>query len=116
MASWRRPGPDRTALRRSGGPGDATSRARSRPQRGGDRRHRLDGRSTGGSGGGGRTMTALAPLPGRETGPDGEGEAATGAHDVVVLPDTADSTTTTPLAATDTSATKTVSVHSGDST
>jgi len=61
-------------------------------------------------------MTALAPVPGRETGPDGEGEAATGAHDVVVLPDTADSTTTTPLAATDTSATKTVSVHSGDST
>jgi hypothetical protein len=59
-------------------------------------------------------MTALAPLPGRETGPDGEGEAAGGGHEVVVLPDTADSTTTAPLPTTDTSATKTISVHSGD--
>jgi hypothetical protein len=61
-------------------------------------------------------MTALAPLPGRETGPDGEGDAATGGHDVVVLPDTADSTTTKPSANTvntDPSATKTVSVNSG---
>jgi hypothetical protein len=59
-------------------------------------------------------VTALAPLPGRETGPEGEGEAATGGHDVVVLPDTADSTTTTPTAPTDTIVTKTVSVLSGD--
>ena len=59
-------------------------------------------------------MTALAPLPGRETRPEGEGEAATGGHDVVVLPDTADSTTTIPSVPTDTIATKTVSVLSGD--
>jgi hypothetical protein len=59
-------------------------------------------------------VTALAALPGRETRPDGEGEAATGGHDVVVLPDTADSTTTAPSAPTNTSATKTVSVNSGD--
>jgi hypothetical protein len=59
-------------------------------------------------------VTALAPLPGRGTRPDGEGEAATGGHEVVVLPDTADSTTTAPSADTDTSATKTVSVNSGD--
>jgi hypothetical protein len=59
-------------------------------------------------------MTALA-LPGRETGSDGEGDPATGGHDVVVLPDTADSTTSIPSVTTDTSATKTVAVHSGDS-
>jgi hypothetical protein len=59
-------------------------------------------------------VTALAPLPGRETRPDGEGEAAAGGHDVVVLPDTADSATTAPSATTDTSATKTVSVNPGD--
>ena len=62
-------------------------------------------------------MTALAPLPGRETRPDGEEEAAAGGHEVVVLPDTADSTTNTPVATTDTSgipATKTVSVDSSD--
>jgi len=59
-------------------------------------------------------MTALAPLPGRETRPDGEGDAATGGHDVVVLPDTADSTATKPSANTDPSATRTVSVNSGD--
>jgi hypothetical protein len=59
-------------------------------------------------------VTALAPLPGRETRPDGEGEAAAGGHDVVVLPDTADSTTAAPSADTDTSVTKTVSVNSGD--
>ena len=57
-------------------------------------------------------MTALAPLPGRETRPGGEGDATTGAHDVVVLPDTAD-TTTTPSATTNTSDTRTVSVRSG---
>jgi hypothetical protein len=60
-------------------------------------------------------MTALAPLPGRETRPDGEGDAATGGHEVVVLSDTTDSTTTALSATTNTSATKTVSVHSGDS-
>ncbi len=57
-------------------------------------------------------MTAIAPIPGRETRPDGEGDAATGGHEVVVLPD--DSTTTTRSATSDTSGTKTVSVHSGD--
>ena len=64
-------------------------------------------------------MTALAPLPGRETRPDGEEEAATGGHDVVVLPDTGDSTTATlsaPSVTTNPSATKTISVHSGDET
>jgi hypothetical protein len=59
-------------------------------------------------------VTAVAPLPGRETGPDGEGEAADGGHDVVVLPDTADSTTSTPSATSDLSTTKTVSVTSSD--
>jgi len=62
-------------------------------------------------------VTAVAPPPGREARPDGEGEAATGGHDVVVLPDKADSATTAPSATTDTSATsdtKTVSVNSGD--
>ena len=62
-------------------------------------------------------MTALAPLPGRGTRPDGEEEAATGGHDVVVLPDSGDSTTATPTAPTvNTYPTdpKTVSVHSGD--
>ena len=32
-------------------------------------------------------MTTLAPLPGRESGPDDEGEAESGSPDVVVLPD-----------------------------
>jgi hypothetical protein len=62
-------------------------------------------------------VTALAPLPGREARPDGEGDAADGGHDVVVLPDKADSTTTAPSARSDTSDTsgiKTVSVTSGD--
>jgi hypothetical protein len=56
----------------------------------------------------------LAPLPGREARPDDEGDADAGGHDVVVLPDTADSTTTTPSATSDTSSTKTVSVTSDD--
>ena len=62
-------------------------------------------------------MTAGAPLPGRETRPEGDGEAAAGGHDVVVLPDTADSTTTVPSAISDhsdTSDIKTVSVASSD--
>ena len=61
-------------------------------------------------------MTAVAPLPGRETRPDGEGDAAAG-HDVVVLPDTDDSTTSAHSAISDssnTSDTKTVSVTSSD--
>jgi hypothetical protein len=61
-------------------------------------------------------VTAVAPLPGRETPADGEGDAATGGHDVVVLPDT-DSTTSTPSATSGTSSTsdtKTVSVTSSD--
>jgi hypothetical protein len=56
----------------------------------------------------------LAPLPGREARPDDEGDADAGGHEVVVLPDTADSTTTTPPATSDTSSTKTVSVTSDD--
>ena len=57
-------------------------------------------------------MTAVAPLPGRETKPDGEDEAPTGGHEVVVLPDTGDSTTAVPSANSDPSSTKTVSVTS----
>lgn len=60
-------------------------------------------------------MTAVAP-PGRETRPDGEGDADAG-HDVVVLPDTTGSTTNTPSTTADTSRTsdtKTVSVTSSD--
>jgi len=59
-------------------------------------------------------MTAVAPLPGREARPDGEGEAATGGHDVVVLPDKGNSATTASSASKSTTATKTVSVNSGD--
>jgi hypothetical protein len=62
-------------------------------------------------------VTAVAPLPGRETRPDGEGDAADGGHDVVVLPDKADSTTTAPSATSATSSAsdaKTVSVTSSD--
>jgi hypothetical protein len=55
----------------------------------------------------------LAPLPGREARPDDERDADPGAHEVVVLPDTED-TTTAPLAASDTSSIKTVSVTSSD--
>ena len=58
----------------------------------------------------------LAPLPGREARPDDEGDADAGGHEVVVLPDTADSTTNTPSATSDTSSTKTVSVTSDDET
>ena len=56
----------------------------------------------------------LAPLPGREARPDGEGDDAAGDHDVVVLPDTANTTTTAPSTTSDTSSTKTVSVASSD--
>jgi len=58
-------------------------------------------------------VTAVAPLPGRETRPDGEGDAAAG-HDVVVLPDTADSTTSAPSVTSSTFDTKTVSVTASD--
>ena len=61
-------------------------------------------------------MTAIAPVPGRETRSDGEGDAAAGGHEVVVLPDTADSTTSTHSVTSDTSSTKTVSVNSPDAT
>ena len=57
----------------------------------------------------------LAPLPGREARPDDEGDADAGGHEVVVLPDTADSATTAPpSAASDTFSTKRVSVASSD--
>jgi hypothetical protein len=59
-------------------------------------------------------MTAVAPLPGQATGPDGEGETAAGAHDVVVFPDAADTTTTRAPVTSDPSNVKTVSVASGD--
>lgn len=62
-------------------------------------------------------MTTVAPLPGRETGADDEGDAAAGGHDVVVRPDTpADGTTTAtsspsnPSDPSDPSNTRTVSV------
>jgi hypothetical protein len=55
----------------------------------------------------------LTPLPGQTARPDDEGDAGTGGHDVVVLPDTED-TTTTPFATSDTSGIRTVSVTSGD--
>ena len=58
----------------------------------------------------------LAPLPGRETRPDGEGDDA-GGHEVVVLPD--DSTTTSPSVTTthsDRCDIKAVSVTSSDGT
>ena len=64
-------------------------------------------------------MTTVAPLPGRETGADDEGDAAAGGHDVVVRPDTpADGTTTattSPANPPDPSNTRTVSVaaHAG---
>jgi hypothetical protein len=57
-------------------------------------------------------VTAVAPIPGRETRSDGDEEAAPGGHEVVVLPD--DSTTTAPTASSDPSSTKTVSVASSD--
>jgi hypothetical protein len=59
-------------------------------------------------------VTALAPIPGRETGPEG-GEAGAGGHDVVVLPDTAGGATTTSRPTSDLPTTKTVSVTSSDS-
>jgi hypothetical protein len=57
-------------------------------------------------------VTAVAPIPGRETRSDGDEEAAPGGHEVVVLPD--DSTTTAPTVTSDPSSTKTVSVASSD--
>jgi hypothetical protein len=56
----------------------------------------------------------LAPPPGREARSHEEGDAADGGHEVVVLPDKADSTTTTPSPTSDTSSTKTVSITSND--
>jgi hypothetical protein len=60
-------------------------------------------------------VTAIAPVPGSETGPDAEGEAAAGDHDVVVLPESAGSTTAATCADSGLTSTKTVSVNSGDS-
>ena len=60
-------------------------------------------------------MTAVAPLPGRDTRPDGEGDGAAGDHDVVVLPE--DSATTARSVISDTASTsdtKIVSVTSND--
>ena len=60
-------------------------------------------------------MTAVAPVPGQETGPD-EGDAA-GGPDVVVLPNTEDSTTSASSATADNSDisnTRTVSVNATD--
>lgn len=56
----------------------------------------------------------LAPLPGQEARPDDEGEVGAAAHDVVVLPDTTDSTTITPSTTSDTSSTKTVYLTSSN--
>jgi hypothetical protein len=55
----------------------------------------------------------LAPLPGQEARPDGEGDVEAGDHDVVVLSE-ADSTTGTPSTGKGTSSTRTVSVTSSD--
>lgn len=56
----------------------------------------------------------LAPLPGQEVQPVAAGEVDAGGHDVVVLPDTADSTTNTPSATSDSFSTKTVAVTPSD--
>jgi len=58
-------------------------------------------------------VTAVAPLPGRDTGSEAGGEAAEGDHDVVVLPETTESTTTAPVSDSGLTSTKTVSVTSG---
>ena len=64
-------------------------------------------------------MTALA-LPGRQTGPDGEGDPDTADHDVVVLPDGDESITNDPRATRTTTQTfglpdtRAVSVGDGD--
>jgi hypothetical protein len=58
-------------------------------------------------------VTAIAPVPGRETGREGEGEAGPDDHDVVVLPEALGSTTVR-RAEPGLTATKTVSVNSGD--
>jgi len=60
-------------------------------------------------------MTAVAPLPGRKTGSGGEEEATTGEHDVVLLPETNESTMSPAPADAGLTSTKTVSVTSGDS-
>ena len=54
----------------------------------------------------------LAPLPGQAARPDDEGDDHPGDHDVVVLPDTANTTAAAPSTRPDTSSTKTVSVTS----
>lgn len=56
----------------------------------------------------------LAPLPGQEAQPVAAGEVDAGGHDVVILPDTADSTTNTPSSTSDTFSTKTVAVTPSD--
>lgn len=62
-------------------------------------------------------MTTVAPLPGRETGAGGEGDAAAGGHEVVVRPSPrADATTTSPSSPSDRSDIKTVSVISSSET
>ena len=65
-------------------------------------------------------MTAVAPLPGRGTGAEAEGEAAAGDHDGMVLADTGESpatsvpATTGPRTDPGLTSTKTVSVTSND--
>jgi hypothetical protein len=66
-------------------------------------------------------VTTVAPLPGRETGADDEGDAQASGQDVVVRPDNAVGGTTTPTSRpSGPSDTKTVSVNSstdvGDTT
>jgi hypothetical protein len=58
-------------------------------------------------------VTAIAPRPGRATGREGEGEAGPDDHDVVVLPERVGSTTAR-RADPRLTATKTVSVNTGD--
>jgi hypothetical protein len=60
-------------------------------------------------------MTAVAPLPGRETGSEREDEVDPAGHEVVVLPESVERTTIVPADSGLTS-TKTVSVNSGDAT
>jgi hypothetical protein len=60
-------------------------------------------------------VTAIAPVPGRETRPEGEGDASAGDHDVVVLSETVESATVAPADSGLTSS-KTVSVNSGVTT
>jgi hypothetical protein len=60
-------------------------------------------------------MTAVAPLPGRETGSGGKEETAAGEHDVVVLPEKDDRAATAAPADAGLTSTRTVSVTSSDS-